>query len=454
MPASLLDSLYYRDRYGSPAMRAVFDDTARIQAWLDVEAALARAQAETGLIPAAAAEAITAAARVENLDLAAMEADYDRTGFAIQPLIRQLAGLLAPEARAFLHWGATTQDILDTGLVLQMREGLDLLEGELDRALAALAALARNHRDTPMAGRSFLQQAAPISFGYKAAVWLDELMRQRDRLAGMRARALRLQCGGAVGTLAGMGDQALAVRAALARGLDLPAPEISWHNARDGWAECVFWLAAVSASLGRIATEIAQLMRSEIGELREPYAPGRGGSSAMPQKRNPVACPQVIAIAALLRDRPAAMLGAMVQEHERGIAAMPVEWLVMPEAFLLTAGAFAQLNPVLEGLEVDAARMRANLVADGGLMLAAGVMMALAPHLGSQPAHQAVGTASARVIEGGGSLRDALAASPSVTAHLDGPALEALFDPAAHLGMGGAMVDLVLARYDGLPRKA
>jgi 3-carboxy-cis,cis-muconate cycloisomerase len=445
MPSTLLDSTYYRDQYSTAAMRAVFDDAARFQSWLDAETGLARAQAEVGLVPAAAAEKIAAAARVENLDQEAMKAEFDKVGFAIMPLVHALAKVVDEDTRRYIHWGSTTQDILDTGLVLQMRAGLDLLEAELDRVILALMVLARTHRATPMAGRTFMQQAAPITFGYKAAVWLDEMLRHKARLPGVRARALLVQCGGAVGTLSTMGEQALAVKAAQARVLGLGDPDISWHNARDGWTECVGWLGMVCASLGKIATEIATLMRSEVGELREPYEAGRGASSAMPQKRNPIACPPVIAIAALMREKAGAQMTAMIQEHERAVAGMPIEWIVMPEAFLLASGAFMHMVPVLQGLEVDTARMMENLNSGGGLIMSQGVMMGLAPHVGSIAAHDAVTAAAQRAINAGTTLRDELGGVDEIRAHLDDAALDALLDPVAYAGAAKEMTDRVLA---------
>jgi len=451
MPSTLLDSSYFRDQFSTAAMRAVFSDEARLNAWLLTESTLAQAQAELGVIPDTAAQAIAAAAAApERLDLAAMKAEFDRTGLAVMPLVHHLAAELDAQARRYLHWGSTTQDILDTGMVVQMRAGLALLEAELDASIRALVRLARTHRETPMAGRSFMQQAAPITFGYKVAVWLDEMLRHRDRLGEMRARVLRLQCGGAVGTLSAMGPQALEVRAAQARLLDLGAPDISWHTARDGWAECLFWLGMVTQTLGKIATEIATLMRSELGEVSEPHVPGRGGSTAMPQKRNPVACPPVIAIATMMREKLGTQMAAMVQEHERGLAAMPMEWVVVPEAFLLTSGAFHHLRPVLEGLEVHAARMRENLTAGGGAIMSQGVMMGLAPHLGAMAAHAAIAAAARRAADAGVSLRSALADLPEVRAHLDEATLDALMDPMRHVGAARDMTDLVLARAQAL----
>lgn len=446
MAATLYDSVYYADQFSTPAMRAVFSDEARFAAWLTCESALARVQARLGLIPESSARAIAAAARVENLDVPAMKAHYDRVGFAIVPLVRQIAAACGPEAARHLHWGATTQDVLDTGLVLQMRDGLALLEAELDATIRALVRLARAHRDTVMAGRTFQQHAAPITFGWKAAGWLDQALRLRERLPGLRARALVVQYGGAVGTLAPLGDRGPEVRAALAAELGLADPAITWHVARDGLAEVVVWLALAGGLLGRIAAEVAMLMRSEIAEVSEPAAPGRGASSAMPQKRNPIACPQILAIATRLRGLVGQQMETLVQEHERGIAAMPVEWMVLPEGFLLASGAFFHARPMLEGLQVDAARMRANLDLGGGTIMAEAAMAGLAPHLGRVQAQDLVAAAARAALDQGGTLRDRLLAEGQVTAHLDLAALDRLLDPAGYTGSAGAMTDAVLAR--------
>jgi len=449
---TVFDSPYFRDQFCTPDMRAVFDDTSRVSAWLAVEVALAQAQAGLGLIPVDAAHEIARVARVEALDMAAMKADYDVSGVAIIPLVKHLGALCSEDTRRWLHWGATTQDILDTGFTLQIRDALALIGADLDGVIRALATLAARHRDTVMAGRSFQQHAVPITFGYKVAVWLDEALRHRARLPALRTRVLVGQFGGAVGTLATLGDDGLNVRRAMIQALGLGEAAITWHTARDRWAELVHWLAMVGATLGKIATEITLLMRSEVGEVREPFVKGRGGSSTMPQKRNPVACPQIIALARRLRDLPGGQLDAMVQEHERGSGAMPVEWAVVPEAFLLLSGALAHALPVLEGLEVDATRMRANIDADGGLAMSEAVMMGLAPLVGRSTAHSAVTTAAQRAVKQGFSLRAALLEDPVVTAHLDTKALDHLLEPGNYTGSAGAMVDAVLelARAEGL----
>lgn len=446
MPATLFDSPYYRDEFSTKAMRAVFDDTARFASWLAFEAALARAQAAVGVIPIDAAQAITDAARVEVLDPVAMQVHFAKAGFPIIPLVKQLTAACPPDAARYVHLGATTQDVLDTGLVLQMRDGLALIEGELDGTIVALIALAARHRDTPMAGRTFQQHAAPITFGHKAAVWLDEALRHRARLPALRARLLAVQFGGAVGTLAPLGDTGLAVRAALAAELGLRDPDITWHTGRDTLAEAVFWLAGLGGLLGRIGVEVAMLMRTEVAELREPYVPGRGGSSAMPQKRNPVACPQIVAIATRLRALVGQAMEGQMQEHERGIGALALETMVVPEAFLLASGALMHARPMLAGLDVDVARMRANLDMGGGLIMSEAVMAGLTPHLGRGVAHEVVTKAAAAAVDQGTDLRGQLLADPAVTAHLDAAAIDRMLDPVGYTGTAGAMVDAVLAR--------
>lgn len=446
MPATLFDSPYYADQFSTPAMRALFSDEGRFQSWLDFEAALARAEAACEVIPAEAAEAITAAAVLDNLDPAAMKVIYEKVGFAIVPLVKQLTAACPDHAARYVHWGATTQDVLDTGLVLQMRQGLAMIEAELDGVIAALVTLARDHRDTPQAGRTFQQHAVPITFGYKAAGWLDEALRHRARLADIKTRAFAVQYGGAVGTLAPLREKGPAVRAALARELDLRDPDITWHTGRDSLAEVIFWLGLVGGLLGRIGTEVAMLMRSEVSEVREPYVPGRGASSAMPQKRNPIACPQIIAIANRMRALVPQMMESQIQEHERGIAAMPVEWMVIPEAFLLASGALAHARPMLEGLDVDVENMRRTLDSGGGLIMSEAVMSGLAPKLGRGTAHEVVTGAAASAIDTGRHLRDALLENETVMAEFDTDAIDHLLDPGNYTGSCGAMVDAVLAR--------
>lgn len=444
--SSSTDSFYFGHLYGAEDMRLVFSDEGKIKAWLETEVALANSEARCGIIPADAAVKIGEAAKFENLDMSAMREEYERVGFPILPLVHQLAKVCDPEAARYIHWGATTQDIIDTGLVLQMREGLGFIERDLSRIIDLLITLCKEHRNTVMAGRTFQQQAAPITFGFKVAVWLDELLRLRERLPDLKRRALVCQFGGAVGTLATLDKEGLTVLKELSAELELEEPPISWHTARDGWAEMVFWLSMTCTTMSKIANEVATLMRSEVDEVREPFTPGRGGSSTMPQKRNPVSCPLIVAIGNRMRDCVATQLTAMVQLHERDVATQPLEWLILPDAFVLTSGSLKHSVQMLDGLFVNAEKMLSNLQSGGGLLMSEAVMMGLAPKLGRGQAHDLTGEASASAIENGTTLREALLADESVMHHLSETEIDELLDPLNYTGVASEMIDRVLAR--------
>ena len=446
MAASLIDSEYFGGRLTTSEMQSIFSDDGRFASWLEAESALARAQARVEVIPRSAASAITASARLEVLNVNEMREHYARVGFPIVPLVHQLVKACDAESGRWVHWGAKTQDIVDTGLVLQMRDGLELLEKQLDKVIGQVEMLARKYRDTVMPGRTFQQQAAPITFGFKAAIWLDELQRHRDRLPQLRERALVCSLGGAVGTLATLGQQGLRVLKEFVRELNLGEPGISWHTSRDRWAEVVFWLVLVGTTLGKIGTEVAALMRTEVDEVREPYEPGRGSSSTMPQKRNPIACPILIAIAHRLRESIGSQLTAMIQEHERAVGAMPLEWMVIPEAFLLLSGSLHQAASILGDLVVDSKRMRENLELGNGLLMAEAVMMGLATSLGRHQAHELVTAAARRAGESQCTLRQTLIQDVQVMSHISEATLDALLDPANYTGVAGEMVDRVLGR--------
>lgn len=432
--------------FGTEAMRAIMGERAALSRMLAVEAALARAQARLGLIPAEAAAAITAAADADRLDIPALAAATRDMGFPTVGLVKQLSALAGVEAARWVHWGATTQDILDTALVLQLRDALVLLEADLARLVAAFAALAAAHRATVMAGRTHAQQALPITFGYKVALWLDPLLTMRERLVQLRPRLLRLQFAGAVGTLASLGQAGPRVAAELARDLGLTLPAAPWHVARDGIAELGCWCGLLGGALAKPATDILWLMQSEVAEAAEPAAPGKGGSSTMPQKRNPIGCEYVAVQARAAQQLVPQLLGAMVHEHERGAGAMQAEQLALGQVLLLTHGALATLLPIAEGLEVDAARMRRNLEAGGGLIMSEAVMMGLAPQLGRGAAHAVVQRAVATALAEGMQLREALARDTRVGAVLDAAGLARLTDPASYLGAADAVVGAVLAR--------
>lgn len=445
MASTVLDSALFRDAFGTPAMRAIFEDARLLARYTEVEVALARAQGRLGVIPAQAAKEIAASCDAARLDLARLKQETEVVGYPILPLVRQLAAQCG-EAGKFLHWGATTQDIMDTAVVLQVRDALALIESDIAALRATLARQARRYRDTPMAGRTHLQQALPVTFGYKLAVWLAMLDRHAERLQQMKSRVLVGQFAGAAGTLASLGDKGMAVQQALMEELKLARPAATWHAARDSLAEAVNFLALLTGSLGKIAFDVMLLASTEVAEVSEPFVQGRGASSTMPQKRNPISSELILACAKAVRQHAGLMLDALVQDLERATGPWHAEWIALPEAFLLTGGALHQAKFMLAGLQVDEARMRKNLDMTHGLIVAEAVMMGLAPHLGRNEAHDVVYDACRAVAENGGSLADALGKVPGVAKHLDRAALEKLTDPANYLGAAQEMVDRVVGK--------
>ncbi|HUZ74717.1 MAG TPA: 3-carboxy-cis,cis-muconate cycloisomerase [Stellaceae bacterium] len=448
MPATALDSVVFRDIFATAPMRRVFSDENRVQRYLDIEAALARVEARLGIIPAAAAEEIVRHCHAEEIDMALLKRQTELIGYPVLPVVQQLVKLCRGGLGEWCHWGATTQDITDTATVLQIREALDLVAADLDAIAAALAGLAKRYRDTPMAGRSNLQQAVPITFGYKMAVLLAGIERHRARLKELRPRVLVGEFGGAAGNLSSFGEHGLEVQAGLMEELRLGQPEIAWHTMRDRIAEVGCFLGLVTGTLGKIATDVKLMMQTEVEEVYEPFAEGRGSSSTMPQKRNPISSNYITACTAMVRQNVAALLDAMVEDHERATGPWEIEWIAVPEIFLLSAGALNQARFLVSGLQVDPARMRRNLDLTGGLIVSEAVMMGLGPHLGRQRAHDLVYDICRKVIASGRSFLDLLAEDAEIAAHLDRAALAKLVDPANYLGLAGAMVDRVLALRD------
>jgi 3-carboxy-cis,cis-muconate cycloisomerase len=445
MPSTIIDSDIFRDLFGTPEMRAVFCDDNMLRCHVEAEIALAVAQGRTGVIPQEAADAIAALAPKVVLDRDSLRHDAENVGYPILGLVRQLSTRLG-EAGRYVHWGATTQDIVDTAAVLQIRAALDIIERDMAAVSAALAALATKYRDTPMAGRTHLQQALPITFGHKCAIWLSMMDRHAARLRELKPRVLMAQLGGAAGTLASLGDKGLAVRREYARELKLADPPITWHVARDGMAEAVGFLGLLTGSLGKIGFDIMLMMMTELGEAFEPFASHRGASSTMPQKRNPISSEILVANAKAVRQHAGLMLDAMIQDFERATGPWHVEWMAVPESFILTAGSLAQAKFMLEGLVVDESRMRKNLDLTQGLIVAEAVMMGLAPHLGRQQAHDIVYEACRDALGRGNSLFEALAVNPVVSGALSADRLRDLCDPAAYLGTAQAMVDDVVRK--------
>jgi 3-carboxy-cis,cis-muconate cycloisomerase len=435
----------------SAAMRAVCDDAAYLQHMLDFEAALARAEAATGVIPASAVAPIEKACRAEKFDLAALAEAATRSGNLAIPLVKALTTAVAKadaDAARYVHWGATSQDVIDTAAMLTWRAGIDALLLDLDRAIAGFAKLARKYRDTPMVGRTWLQHALPMPFGLKLAEYAAALHRSRARLLRLRGDGLALQFGGAAGTLAALGDKGILVAEKLAEVLKLPLPEAPWHTHRDRVAEVASVLAIVAGSCGKIARDVSLMMQTDVAEAFEPSGEGRGGSSTMPHKRNPVAAATALAAATMAPNLAATIFAAQVQDHERSAGPWHAEWPTMPNLLLVTSGALAAIVDIAEGLEVDAARMRVNLDATGGLIMAEAVTMALAEKIGKSEAHHLVETASKKAVAEKKGLREVLAKDTKVTAHLSTDKLKKLFEPMAYQGASQALIDRLLASLD------
>jgi 3-carboxy-cis,cis-muconate cycloisomerase len=446
MPPVVVNRGLFGEMFGTDEMRALFSDRALVQRYLDVEAALARAQARLGIIPGYAATAISAVAQVERVDFERLAARTEIVGYPILPLVEQLSAWPPDGLGQYCHWGATTQDIMDTADGLQLRDALALVDQELAAIGAALAMLADKYAETPMAGRTHLQHALPISFGYKCATWLSAIDRHRGRLQQLKPRLLVVQFSGAAGTLASLGKDGLATQQALAEELGLAAPAITWHAIRDSFAETTGLLALIAGTIGKIGYDIMLLMQTELSEVLEPFVTGRGASSTMPQKRNPISSEIMLAAAKIVREQHALMLDALVQDHERATGPWHVEWHALPTAFIVASGGLRGARQALEGLEVRPEAMAHNLSLTRGLIVAEAVMMGLAPRLGRQHAHDIVYACCRRALDGEHSFTDALLAEPDVAAVFQRAEIEALTDPANYLGAAPEMTRALLAR--------
>jgi len=439
----LFDSLFR-----SQEVEKALSDRACLQGLLDFEAGLARAEARVGVIPSPAAVAIAAKCKAELFDVAELARGARLAGNIVIPLVKALTGLVAQtnkDAARYVQWGATSQDAIDTGWVLQLRKALKIIAGDLDRLAAALAALATKHRSTIIVGRTWMQQALPTTFGAKVAGWLDAIDRHRERLRQTQRRPVVLQFGGAVGTLAALGERGAEVARHLAEELALGLPEIPWHSHRDRMAEVATTLGLCVGTLGKIAKDISLHSQTEVAEVFEPVEKGRGGSSTMPHKRNPVASAVVLSAAVRVPGLVSSMLTAMAQEHERGLGGWHAEWETLPEIVSLGAGALHQMAEIIPKLEIDTERMRENLEATRGLIFAEAVTMALAEKIGKAAAHEIVEEACAQARQEKRQLRDVIVGDRRATEHLSAGELERLFDARKYLGLAEVFVDRVVA---------
>ena len=433
--------------FSTPGMAAVFSSRAHVQGMLAFEAALARAEARAGIIPLEAATIIVASCKEELFDVPALYREAALSGTPAIPLVRMLTARVGDEAGKFVHWGATSQDAIDTALMLQMRSGLDLLVDELLVVSEACARLSERHRHSLMAGRTLLQQALPITFGLKAARWLALIVRQVQALHEHRDRTLAVQLGGAAGTLASLGEKGLQVVELLAEELGLPVPDLPWHTERDRVAQVATTLGVVAGAMAKVAGDVALLAQTEVGEASEGVAPGKGGSSAMPQKHNPVDATAAIASARLAIGVVPVILSAMAQEHERAVGGWQAEWLAIPDLFRFTAAAVERIRDVVGDLQVDPARMKVNLDLTGGLIMAESLTMTLAPKLGRPEAQRIVKALCDQAVTSGRGLRQTAQTDEQVCALLSSEEIDQALDPSRYLGSTDAFIDRALAAY-------
>jgi 3-carboxy-cis,cis-muconate cycloisomerase len=450
MPVRLIESLAT-----TAALADLFSDESVLQAMLDFEAALARAQARLGIVPEAAAKAITAAARADQIDGTAIVLETRRAGSPSIPFVKALTERVRAshaEAAGFVHWGATSQDVVDTALVLLLKRAQSLLANDLTRLEAALRKLSDQHKDTVMLGRTLMQAAPPVTFGLKAAGWLGAVQRSRERLDAAFAESLMVQFGGAAGTLASLGEPGPEVVREIAAELKLGCPEAPWHTHRDRLANLVCACGVLTASLGKMARDISLLMQGEVAEVAEPSAPGRGGSSTMPHKRNPTGCMLALTAAHRAPGLVAAFLSTMIQEHERGLGDWQAEWPTVAAVVQATGSACAAMAEVADGLSVDTRRMRANIDATRGVIFAERAMMLLGPKLGRDVAHKVLEEATRKAVTQCRHLAEVLAEMPEVTRHLDKAALSRIEVPEEYLGAAETFRKNLLSSSQGKPK--
>ena len=448
-PGNQLFDAYFTAR----DMREVFCDQGRVQAMLDFEAALARAEARVGLIPVRAVAPIEAACSAGLYDFAALGEAIATAGNSAIPLVKALGKQIAAhnaEAERYVHLGATSQDVMDSGLVLQLRRALELIENDLAQLGQILATQAQRYAATPLAGRTWLQHATPVTLGMKIAGWLGAVTRSRQRLLELKPRLLVLQFGGASGTLAALGEQAMPIAQALSEELQLTLPDQPWHTQRDRVVEFGAVLGLIAGSLGKMGRDISLLMQTEAGEVFEPSAPGKGGSSTMPHKRNPVGAAVLIGAATRVPGLLSTLFSAMPQEHERSLGLWHAEWETLPEICCLVSGSLQQALLIAQGLEVDAARMTRNLDLTQGLVLAEAVSIVLAQRVGRDTAHHLLEQCCKRAVAEQRHLRAVLGDEPQVTAELTAAELDHLLDPAHYLGQAKTWVERAVAEHSAL----
>ncbi|UXX81482.1 class-II fumarase/aspartase family protein [Roseovarius pelagicus] len=442
-PAALVDSAIFGDMFATEPMRDIFSDAGTIARYLDIEAALAKVQGELGIIPGDAAQVIQQTIARLDIDTAALRISANNVGYPIVGVVNQIADSCPGNAGQYVHWGATTQDIMDTAVVMQIRDAFNQVETALTGVNTHLGHLATEHRDTPMPGRTHLQHALPVSFGYKCAVWQSAVLRHLDRLSEMRARVLQGQFAGAAGTLASLHPEGLTIHEELMRELGLYTAPCPWHAMRDSLAEGVNLIGLISGTLSKIATDVSIMMMTEIGEVSEEYAAERGSSSTMPQKHNPILCEMIIGTGRIVRQNAGIMMEAVCTDFERATGPWHAEWHAIPQVFLNISAALSHADNLLDNLVVHPDRMAANLAISEGGISAEAVMMALGAKIGRKKAYKLIYSAFRDTRDRKIDLAEALSDMPEVSVHLSRQKIDALLAPENYLGHSGDIVDRV-----------
>lgn len=449
MNSHIIDSSLFCDQFSTKEMREVFSDRNMVKKWIKVEVALAIVQSELGIIPKEAAIEIENKGQVELFDFEKIKQGIDFTWHPIVPFLREYKSHCKNDYGEYLHWGITTQDVMDTGIVLQIKEAIPIIERDLIEIRNILISKSKKHSNTVMAGRTHGQHALPITFGYKTAVWLSEINRHLDRLKEMKNRVLTGNIGGAVGTLASIGEKGLEMQKRVNEKLGLRNPDIAWHVSRDRFAEVTFFLGILGGTFGKIANEIIQLQKTEILEIEEPFVHGRIGSSTMPQKRNPMASEAIAGICRLLRTQSSLGIEAMVQEHERDMGPWQAEWEFIPEMFLLASSVLHHMKWILKDLHVYPENMLENLKKSDGLIMSESIMMSLGEKIGRQKAHDVVYELAMKAYSEKRPFKEVLLESDEITRYFSEEDIDSLLDPLSYTGLVNEFINNVIQNAKG-----
>ena len=447
MPSNVMDSEIYRGIFISEQMRAVFSDESLMQKWLDTWSALAKAEADVGIIPEEAAEKIAKKAKYEVFDPNLIREGIVDTTHPLIVQIRQFTEAVGGRAGGYIHWGATTQDIMDTAVVLQMKEAQEVLLGQLNKFLDTLLALADKYKGTIMSGRTHGQHALPVTLGYKIAIWADEIGKHIERLEAGKDRYLVSSFSGAAGTLASISEQGLLIQEKYSEHLGLKQPTITWHVQRDGFAEFSSYIAMIAGTIGKIANEIINLQRTEIGEIEEGFKNGQIGSSTMPHKRNPMICEYVVGLTRVVQRNASLSFDAMIQEHERDMTYWTTEWSYIPQINMMTSGGIEQMQGILERFIVHENKMAQNLDQLKGLIVSENLMLKLGAHVGRQVAHDMIYKVSMQAFEEDRHLIDVTLEDDEIMKHLSEDEVKRYLDPKSYVGLCETFVERVQQKW-------